>query len=321
MKKLKFIDFCSWIWWWRIAAESLWFKCLWYSEIDKSAIEWYKILHWNDVNFWDLMCINSKDLPDFDLMIAGFPCQSFSIVWKRSWLNDERWRVIFWLLKILKEKDIPYFLFENVKWLQNIESWKVLENIISSLEKMWYVVEYRLLNTKDFWLPHSRERVYIFWRKKELWELNIEDRLKKTYIDSTDISNFLIDTDKKYIFNENSSSWSTFIKYLNNKYNKWKYNINDLLKVNYLVLDTRQSDLRLYNWYTPTLRKWRHWIYYVKNGNLRKLSGYESILLQWFSKDMAWKLKKKLSDSKILSLSWNAMSVNVVKNILSLYTI
>jgi DNA (cytosine-5)-methyltransferase 1 len=313
MKKIKFIDFCAWIWWGRQAAELLWFSCLWYSEIDKDAIQWYNILYWDEKNYWDLMDINPSDLPDFDLMIAWFPCQTFSIAWLRKWFDDERWQIIFWLLKILKEKDIKYFLFENVKWLLNIDNWDALKTIISELEKLWYKVKYSLQNTKDYWVPHSRERVYIYWVKNDL-PLDLE---QIEYINGN-LKEFLIDRDEKYIFNENSSWWKTFIKYLNNKTNNWKYNLNELLKNDYLVIDTRQSDLRLYNWFVPTLRKWRHWLMYVYKWQFRKISWYEWLLLQWFSNENAKLLDSKLSTTKVLWLVGNAMSVNVIKNILNL---
>lgn len=317
--KIKFMDFCSWIWWWRLWAELLWFKCVWFSEIDKDAINWYNILFWDEKNYWDLMKINLDKLPDFNLMIAWFPCQTFSIMWLRKWFDDERWQIIFWLLKILEYKKVDYFLFENVKGLLNIDNWNTLKNIINELNNIWYIVDYKLLNTKDFWLPQSRERVYIFWYRKELKTKNNLKKINSFNEIKSNIKHFLIDEDKKYIFNDSTKWWDTFIKYLNNKYNKWKYDLKEILKDNYLVLDTRHSDLRLYKWLTPTLRKWRHWILYVRNWELRKLSWYESMLLQWFPKNHANNLSSKLSDTKILWLTWNAMSVNVIKNILSLF--
>ena len=312
-KELTFIDFCAWIWWWRQAAELLGYKCLWYSEIDKNAIQWYNILYGNEENYWDLMNINPSKLPDFDLMIAWFPCQTFSIAWLRKWLKDERWQIIFWLLKILKEKNIKYFLFENVKWLLSIDKWETLNNILSELRKIWYTVNYTLENTKNYWIPHSRERVYIYWIK---WETEKDLNLKQINYKNGNLSEYLIDRDEKYVFNEESSWWPTFIKYLNNKTNNWKYKLNDLLKKDFLIIDTRQSDLRLYDYFVPTLRKWRHWIMYIYKWTFRKISWYEWLLLQWFNKENAKLLNDSLSTTKVLWLVGNAMSVNVIRKVL-----
>jgi DNA (cytosine-5)-methyltransferase 1 len=317
-KKIKFIDFCAWIWWWRSAAESLWYECIWYSEIDKWAIEWYNILYWSEKNYWDLMQIDITTLPNFDLMIAWFPCQTFSIAWLRKGLNDERGQIIFWLLEILKKKNVKYFLFENVKWLISIDNWKTLKNIILELEKLWYNVNYNILNTKDFWLPHSRERVYIYWEKWYKWK-KLNNEISSIEFSNIFIKDFLIDEEISFEFNMSSLGWNTFIKYLNNKTNKWKIILSELLNEEYLIIDTRQSDLRLYRWYIPTLRKGRHWLLYVRNWKLRKISWFEWMLLQWFNKEKALLISKELSSSKVLWLVWNAMSVNVIKNQLDIF--
>jgi DNA (cytosine-5)-methyltransferase 1 len=88
-----------------------------------------------------------------------------------------------------------------------------------------------------------------------------------------DIKNFLIETDEQFIIKTDTPVYQTFLKYLSNKYNSGKYDLKTLLAQDYLVLDTRQSDLRLYDTAIPTLRTGRQGILYVKNGQLRKLSG------------------------------------------------
>ncbi|MBR2389120.1 MAG: DNA cytosine methyltransferase, partial [Clostridia bacterium] len=90
----------------------------------------------------------------------------------------------------------------------------------------------------------------------------------------------------------------------------------ELLKEDYLVLDWRQSDLRIYRGKTPTLRTGRHGILYVKNGKLKKLSGYEGLLLQGFPKELANKAKNaKINSNKLLSQAGNAMTVSVIEAI------
>ena len=105
----------------------------------------------------------------------------------------------------------------------------------------------------------------------------------------------------------------TFQRYLNNKYNNGKYDIEKILEKDYLILDTRQSDLRIYKDKVPTLRTGRHGILYVKNKNFYKLSGYEGLLLQGFPKELADKSKKeKINSNKLLSQAGNAMTVSVI---------
>jgi DNA (cytosine-5)-methyltransferase 1 len=102
---------------------------------------------------------------------------------------------------------------------------------------------------------------------------------------------------------------------LENKYNKGKYSVNELLLQEYRVLDTRQSDLRIYHDKIPTLRRGRHEILYVRDGEFRKLSGYEALLLQRFPKKYADRVRGKISNTKLLQQAGNAMTSSVIEEI------
>jgi len=116
---ITFLDFCAGIGGGRIALENLGMTCLGFSEIDKDAeITYREFFKKDEVNYGDLMKINPDDLPNFDFMIGGFPCQTFSIVGTRCGLDDkERGQIIYGLVKILKAKKVKYFILENVKGL------------------------------------------------------------------------------------------------------------------------------------------------------------------------------------------------------------
>ena len=99
-KNLKFIDFCAGIGGGRIGLENLGMRCVGFSEIDKNAEKTYRLFFGDEEkNYGDLMKINPNDLPDFDLMIAGFPCQTFSVMGQRKGMCDKRGQIIFDLIK------------------------------------------------------------------------------------------------------------------------------------------------------------------------------------------------------------------------------
>jgi DNA (cytosine-5)-methyltransferase 1 len=309
-EKKTFMDFCAGIGGGRLGLTNNGLSCVAYSEIDTDAIQSYQIFHGdNENNFGDLMQIIPEKLPDFDILIGGFPCQTFSIVGKREGFNDNRGLIIYGICKILKEKDIPYFILENVKGLVNHDRGVTLQTIVKELNKLNYSVKYTILNSSDYGVPQMRERVYIVGMKNGFYNKSFKFPKPKPM---SKLGNYLIDDSDLY-FDINNK---IFQKYLNNKYNKNKYNIDEILENDYLILDTRQSDLRLYKGKCPTLRTGRHGILYVKNKKLKKLSGFEALLLQGFPAEIAQKaIEAKILNNKLLSQAGNAMTVNVVEAI------
>jgi len=317
MKKIKFMDFCAGIGGGRIGLENLGMSCLGFSEIDKDAEITYKHFFGKDEqNYGDLMKINPNDLPDFDFMVGGFPCQTFSIIGTRCGLEDEeRGQVIYGLVKILKAKNVKYFILENVKGLINHDKGNTLKTILELLDNAGYKVFHKNLNSLNFGVPQMRERVYFVGIQKDLIDIDFKYEFPKEYSgDNKSLQDCLID-EEELTFDDRLSSYQTFLKYLDNKYNKDKYKINDLLAKDYTIIDTRQSDLRIYHEKTPTLRRGRHGILYVKDGKFKKLSGYEALLLQNFPKKYADKVKGKISNSKLLQQSGNAMTSTVIEEI------
>ncbi len=315
MKKLTFIDFCAGIWWWRLAFENLGLECLGFSEIDEKAEKTYRLFFGEDEkNYWDLTKIDPEKLPDFDVMVWGFPCQTFSIIGQRKGLEEERWEIIFHFINIMKKKNVKIFLLENVKGLVNHDKGKTLKTILESLEKAGYYVEWKVLNSINYWVPQMRERIYFVGIKKDLLKDNIKFNFPDNNKQTANVEEFLIDENNSTL-DVNKQAYETFKKYLWNKYNQNKYSIEKLLENEYLVLDTRQSDLRLYHNKVPTLRLGRHGILYVKNKKFKKLSGYESLLLQWFPEKLAQKVKNNITEADVLRQSGNAMTVSTVQAI------
>lgn len=309
IKSLKFIDFCSGIGAGRLGLENSGMICVGHSELDPNPDLTYQLFFNDTSNLGDLTQLDPKKLPDFDVLLAGFPCQTFSIVGKRAGLSDDRGQIIYYLTNILKQKNIPYFILENVKGLVNHNEGKTIAVIIDLLEKTGYDVYYQVLDSQYHGVPQMRERIYFVGIKKDIkhYPFEFPAPSRSQFID------YYLSDERDYNFNINNT---TFQKYLLNKYNQNKYNIDEIIRQDYQVIDWRQSDFRLYDKKSPTLRTGRHGILYTKNGQLRKLSGYEALLLQGFPKHIAQKvIDYKLSDSKILSQAGNAMTVTVIEKL------
>lgn len=120
----------------------------------------------------DITKIETKDIPDFDFLLAGFPCQAFSIAGYRQGFNDLKGRgnLFFDIARILKDKQPMGFLLENVKNLASHDNGRTLKIILETLDGLGYHYKYKVLNTKDYGnVPQNRERVYIIgFKSKEL---------------------------------------------------------------------------------------------------------------------------------------------------------
>lgn len=134
--------------------------CVGYSEIDKYADQIYQ-KHFGGKNYGDATKINARELPDFDLLIGGFPCQAFSVAGKRAGFNDTRGTLFFDIARICKEKQPRHLVLENVKGLLSHDQGKTFQTILGVLADLGYFVEWQVLNSKDFGVPQNRERVFI----------------------------------------------------------------------------------------------------------------------------------------------------------------
>ena len=137
-----------------------------FSEFDQDAIELYQYNFPNIPNFGDITKIdeNSPELPDFDLFTGGFPCQPFSTVGKRQGQEDERGRGTLFgdIIRICEVKQPKYILLENVKGLRTGKMKATFEMILSELNRIGYDVRHAVLNSKDYGVPQTRERLWIF---------------------------------------------------------------------------------------------------------------------------------------------------------------
>lgn len=137
------------------------FTCVGYSEIDKYAIQIYEKHFKEHKNYGDSTKIIWESVPDFDFLVAGFPCQSFSIAGKRLGFNDTRGTLFFEIERACREKKPKYILLENVKGLLNHESGKTFSTILKVLTDLGYILQWEVLNSKNFSVPQNRERVFI----------------------------------------------------------------------------------------------------------------------------------------------------------------
>lgn len=308
MELSTFFDFCSGIGGGRLGLEQIGLKSVGYSDTSRLSVTTYKQLFntENEKNFGNLKKIKTETLPQFDLLIAGFPCQTFSVMGRKAGFDDSRGQIIFHLARILKDTQPKCFILENVRGLVTHDKGETLKIILNELENSGFNVIYKVLTSLEYGVPQMRQRVYFIGINKFL-NKNIEFFNWPRPVEKTSLKNFLIDNNKADV-----QRLKILQYYLKNPINNGKYTVSELEQMEGKILDTRMSDLRIYEERCPTLRSQRDGILYVKNGEIFQLTGYEALLLQGFPKEYADKVKKTVSDRHLLMQAGNAMTVNVI---------
>ena len=161
---IKYLDMYSGIGGFRSALDALGgFECVGFCEIDKYAKKAYETLYdtKGEMYFEDARTIDPDDLPDIDLICAGFPCQSFSIAGKRRGFDDTRGTLFFEVARIAAAKRPALLFLENVRNLLSHDKGRTFETILEVLDDIGYDVSWTVLNSANFLVPQSRNRVFI----------------------------------------------------------------------------------------------------------------------------------------------------------------
>ena len=158
--RFTFIDLFAGIGGIRIPFDEMGYRCVFSSEWDAKACQSY-FANFGTVPYGDITKIPAQAIPHHDVLLAGFPCQAFSIMGKMQGFADTRGTMFFEIERILKYHKTPYVLLENVKQLVGHDGGRTFKVILEHLEQLGYYVKWQVLNALDFGIPQKRERVII----------------------------------------------------------------------------------------------------------------------------------------------------------------
>jgi DNA (cytosine-5)-methyltransferase 1 len=160
LKEIAFIDLFAGIGGCRIAFEKAGCRCVWSCDWDTDAQKVYEV-NFGERPLGDIRKIPTNQIPDHDILVAGFPCPSFSIIGERRGLADNNGSLFFEIERILRDKKPLAFLLENVRDLKNHNKGRTLQTILDHLRNIPYFVHWKILNALDFGLPQKRERIIV----------------------------------------------------------------------------------------------------------------------------------------------------------------
>ena len=201
-KKIKIIDLFAGIGGIRLGFEQAFkgnVECVFTSEIDKFAIQTY-IANFGDENIYgDITKIDEKDIPEHDILLAGFPCQPFSQAGLKKGFKDTRGTLFFDIERVMLAKKPKAFLLENVKQLKGHDKGNTLKVILEHLKNAGYKTYVQVLAAKDFGVPQNRERIYIVGFLDNNVDFHFPEPIKK----ETKVGSILEkNPDKKYTISD-----------------------------------------------------------------------------------------------------------------------
>ena len=255
----------------------------------------------------DLKEITNEEIPDFDFLLAGFPCQAFSVAGYREGFTDSKGRgdLFFEIARIIEAKQPEGFLLENVKNLEGHDGGRTFEIITSTLRDLGYSVKHQVMNTKDYGrLPQNRERIYIVGfkdkKKSDLFEFPEKVATKKT------VQSVLLDLehlDEKYIYNDKAL-------YERIRHEVVEENVAYQWRRKYV----RKNQSGVFPTLTANMGMGGHNVPIVVQGDIvRKITPRECARLQGFPD--SYILPSVLSDSALYKQFGNSVSVTVLKRI------
>jgi DNA (cytosine-5)-methyltransferase 1 len=269
------------------------------SEIDTHAQKTYHE-NFKDIPHGDITQIDEKDIPNHDIILAGFPCQAFSVAGHRKGFEDTRGTLFFDVARIAKHHKPKVLFLENVKGFVGHDNGNTFMTVKKTLEDLGYKIFAEVLNSKDYGVPQNRERIYIvaFLDNTVEFEFPKKKKLSKKIKDC-----LISDIDKKY--------------YYNNKplYEKIK---DDVIDENSIYQWRRQYVRENKSKVCPTLTAnmgtGGHNVPIVKDSKgIRKLTPRECANFQGFPKD--YKISKDIVDSHLYKQFGNSVTVSVIESI------
>ena len=288
---------------------------VWANEIDKYCAVTFTANHKNIKLIVDDICnIKGKDIPKVDILAGGFPCQPFSIAGYRKGFEDDRGNMFFQIMRLVDEmtdnKNKPRIVFlENVKNLKTHDKGHTFDVIKEKLEEHGYYVTEKVLNTCEYGnLPQNRERIFIvgFLNKKDYDSFKWPNKI--ALIKTIDkVVDWDAEVNKKYLYGSEKKCYNLLKENITEKNTIYQYRRVYVRSNKGGVCPTLTANMGMGGHNVPLI---------INNQDkIRKLLPIECLKLQGFPDDFI--IPSELCDSRIYKQAGNAVSVNVVKRVVS----
>lgn len=284
------------------------FEIIWANEFDKHAARTYKLNFDNKLMVKDIKEVDEKkDIPDFDVMIGGFPCQAFSVAGYRKGFKDERGNLFFELERVFNEKKPQVVFLENVKNLVGHDGGNTFRVILKSLKSAGYHVKKEVLNACDYGnLPQNRERIYIvaFLDERACKEFVFPEPVELTHT-LKDYIDYDKKQDDKYYYTEDTCGF----------YDELKERVtNPDTTYQWRRVYVRENKSNLCPTLTANMGTGGHNVPIIKTPTgIRKFTPRECFNIMGFDKE--YKLPKDVANTHLYKQAGNSVVVPVIERI------
>lgn len=281
-------------------------KVIWANEIDHAACETYRLNLGSDYLVeGDIYSINANDVPDIDILTAGFPCQAFSIAGYRKGFADERGVLFFEVMRIVRAKKPRIVFLENVKNLVTHDNGNTFRNIIECLQEEGYLLKYKVLNTAEYGnIPQNRERIYVIAFR------NISDHNNFSFPDPIELSTGIRDIlfsdkqDDNYYYQESHAYYPKLIEVMNNRNTVYQWRRVYVRENKSNECPTLTANMGTGGHNVPLI---------IDDYGIRKLTPDECLRFQGFPD--WYKFPEKMANSHKYKQAGNSVSVPVIERI------
>ncbi|MBS3089177.1 DNA cytosine methyltransferase [Candidatus Pacearchaeota archaeon] len=304
--ELKTLDLFAGVGGIRLGFEKAGFKTIFANDFNKTCKETY------DLNFGepkltikDIWKVDIKEIPEFDILLGGFPCQAFSVAGYRKGFKDDKGRgnLFFRIAEMLEERKPKAFLLENVKNLKGHDNGKTFKIIEKTLKDLGYHIKSKVLNSMTHGnIPQNRERIFIAGfldkKKAEAFDFPKEIKLTKNFRQFT-----ANEAEDKYYYND-KPLYEKIKKDINSEETVYQWRRKYVRANKKGVVPTLTANMGLGGHNVPIIKNHK---------GIRKLTPKECFLLQGFPQN--FKFPKNLADSKLYHQAGNSVTVSVVQRI------
>ena len=282
------------------------FEIVWANEFDRDAAKTYRHNFGGDhLVERDIKSVRTEDIPDFDVLVAGFPCQPFSIAGKQKGFDDPRGNLFFEIARIVKDKRPPVIFLENVANLLQHDDGKTFLTIYNALVPFGYTFKYRVMDAIEYGnVPQHRTRIFIVafldYEKCEQFEFPEKIKLE------TRLNDILIRNQKHdagYYYNEQSVYYEDLVRLVTDKTALYKIFDSGVSKKPYYVCPTLTANMGTFPDRVPIIKD---------DYGIRKITPYECLALQGFPKEYRF---PKIPMASAYKQCGNSVVVPVIRRI------